>query len=76
MSLLDQIKEEPVLFQSVVQAGLAVVSGYNLIPGLTQDKMGLLLAFSASLLGFFTRRVVTPTSKPKNDAGTPLVPTQ
>jgi hypothetical protein len=76
MSLLNRIKEEPVLFQTVVQASLAVIAGWELIPGLTQEKMGLLLAFSAALLGFYTRSAVTPTSNPKNDAGTPLVPKQ
>jgi len=74
MSLIQQIKEEPVLFQGVIQAGLAVVAGYGWVPGLTQEKMGLLLAFSAAILVFFTRRAVTPTANPKTDDGTPLVP--
>ncbi len=74
MLIVQQIKEEPVLFQGVIQAALAVVAGFGWIPDLTQDRMGLLLAFSAAVLAFLTRRAVTPTANPKSTDERPLVP--
>lgn len=76
MWLLKQIKEEPVMFYALIQATLSLVLGLSLIPSLTQDKMGYILAFTAALLAFLTRRVVTPTANPKTDDGTPLMPKQ
>lgn len=74
MFIIQQIKEEPVLFQGVVQAALAVITGFGWVPGLTQDKMGLLLALSAAVLAFLTRRSVTPMANPRTNDDTPLVP--
>ena len=49
---------EPVAFLTVVQAGLALAVGFG-VP-ITTQQMGLLMAFSAALLGFVTRSKVTP----------------
>jgi membrane protein implicated in regulation of membrane protease activity len=74
MWVIKQIKEEPVMFQGVIQAGLAMVAGFGVFPFLTQANMGLMLAFSAALLAWATRTAVTPMSNPRNDAGEQLVP--
>jgi len=65
------IKSEPVLFQGVVQAALAlgVAFGLNLSP----EATGALLAFSAAVLSFATRTHVTPLANPRTGDGTPLV---
>jgi hypothetical protein len=74
MWIVQRINEEPVLFQGTLQAGLALVVGFKWVAELSELQMGLLLAFSASVLSLLTRRVVTPVTNPKADDGTPLVP--
>jgi hypothetical protein len=66
--MFELIKEEPVAFQALVQAALAVVAGFGWMPGLTQETMGLLLGFSAAALAFVTRGVVSPTLRTPPDA--------
>jgi hypothetical protein len=67
-----RIEEEPVAFQAVLQAALALSVSFGL--ELTDDQVASLLGFTALLLGFLTRRVVTPLANPKDDAGNRLVP--
>jgi hypothetical protein len=74
MWFVEQVRQEPVVFQGLIQASLAMVAGFGLVPKLTQDKMGLVLAFSAALLAFLTRRVVTPAANPPENKGAAQVP--
>jgi hypothetical protein len=50
---------EPVMFLSVIQAGLALGMGFGM--HLTTEQMALVMAFSAAVLGLITRTQVTPT---------------
>ena len=70
--LFKQIRREPVMFQSLVQASLALLTGFGVF-NVTENQMGLILAFTAALLAFITRSVVTPwpegkVAKPKTPA--------
>lgn len=60
--IVDYAKAEPVAFQGVIQAGLALLVGFGLI-SLTTEQTGLALAFTAALLGLVARRHVTPNAK-------------
>ncbi len=68
----QKIKEEPVLFQGLLQAFLALLMAFGL--KLDATKIGAILAFSAAVLSFVTRQVVTPTANPRASDGTKLVP--
>ena len=72
--MLTLIKKEPVLFQAVVQAGLALAVSFGF--GLDATQTGSLLAFSAAVLSFVTRTQVTPVANPKLPDGTPLMTRQ
>ena len=61
--MLSLIKTEPVLFQGVVQAGLALAVAFGI--GLDAAQTGSLLAFSAAILSFATRTQVTPVANLK-----------
>lgn len=58
---------EPALIIGMVQAGLALAIGFGL--ALTSVQMGLILAFTASVLAFVTRSQVTPAEGSGNQAG-------
>jgi hypothetical protein len=49
---------EPAAFLAVVQAALALGIGFG--APISTEQMGLLMAFSAALLGLWTRAKVTP----------------
>ncbi len=68
----QKIKQEPVLFQGLIQALLALLIAFGL--KLEPGKMGAILAFSAAVLSFLTRQVVTPSANPRAKDGTQLVP--
>jgi len=70
--LWRRVKEEPVAFQSIIQTVLALAISFGL--KLSGNTVGSILAVTAAILGFATRSVVTPTSNPKADDGTPLIP--
>ena len=70
--MLASIKQEPVMFQALIQATLAMLMGFGAID-ITPDNAALVLAFTAALLGFLTRRVVTPVSNPRSSDGIALV---
>lgn len=53
------IKQEPVLFQALVQATIALLIGFDVFD-ITEQQFGLLMAFTAALLAFITRKAVTP----------------
>lgn len=65
--MLTLIKSEPVLFQGVIQAGLALAVAFG--SNLDAVQTGSILAFSAAILSFATRRQVTPLAK---SSGAPI----
>ncbi len=58
-SIWERITDEPAFTLALVQAALSLAVGFGL--NLTTEQMALLLAFTASLLGWITRSQVTPT---------------
>ncbi len=70
--LFKQIKEEPVLFQMVIQTLLPLLVALGFLR-LSEERLGAIYAFAAALLSFFTRTQVTPVSNPKDNAGNKLV---
>jgi len=70
--MIRLIKQEPVLFQGIIQAALALLGAFGVKLGAVQ--VGSILALSAAILSFWTRNRVTPTAAPKADDGAPLVP--
>ena len=68
----QKIKGEPVLFQGLIQALLALLIAFGL--KLDVKETGAILALTAAVLSFATRQVVTPTANPKDSNGTRLVP--
>lgn len=75
MKLFNQIRQEPVLFQGVVQAFFPVLISFGIIK-LQENQLGTLYAFTAALLAFITRIHVTPISNPKDGNGNQLAPKQ
>ncbi len=52
------IREEPVLLQGLVQAAIAMLMAFGL--GWTAEQVGVVLAFTATLLAVIARAMVTP----------------
>lgn len=73
MWLFKQIRQEPVLFQGLVQALFPVLVAFGVLQ-LQESQLGVLYAFTAALLSFLTRTQVTPLSNPRDDAGNRLAP--
>jgi uncharacterized membrane protein YjjP (DUF1212 family) len=71
--IIDQIRQEPVLFQGVIQAFFPVLIAFGILK-LQEEQLGVLYAFTASLLAFLTRIHVTPLSNPRDANGKRLVP--
>ena len=69
--MLSLIKNEPVLFQGVIQAGLALA--VTLGSGLDANQTASILGFTAAILSFATRTQVTPIAKPKASDGAELI---
>ena len=57
-AIWDRITNEPVMTLAVVQAGIALAVSFGL--GWTAEQVGVVVAFSAAILGFIARRQVTP----------------
>ena len=72
MWLWQRIKEEPVLFQGLIQALIALGTAFGF--DLDAAKVGAITAASAALLSFLTRQVVTPLANPRDANGKPLTP--
>jgi len=72
MWLWQQIKQEPVLFQGLIQAVIALGTTFGL--NLDATKVGAITAVTAALLSFLTRQVVTPLANPRDANGKPLTP--
>ncbi|MCC3460304.1 MAG: hypothetical protein EAZ60_01060 [Oscillatoriales cyanobacterium] len=72
MWLFKQIRQEPVLFQGLIQALFPVLVAFGVLQ-LQESQLATLYAFTAALLSFLTRTQVTPLSNPRNDSGNRLV---
>jgi hypothetical protein len=59
--MLQRIKEEPVAFQALLQALIAMAVTFGL--QLEAAEVAAILAVTAAVLGFFTRQAVTPIVK-------------
>jgi hypothetical protein len=55
------LQEEPVLTLAVVQSGIAMLVGFGL--AWTGEQVGLVVGFSAAVLGWIARSQVTPNSR-------------
>ena len=51
---------EPAMLLAMVQAGLALAMGFGL--ALTTEQLSLILAFTATVAGFWTRSKVSPAA--------------
>jgi hypothetical protein len=71
-NLARNIKQEPVMFQGLVQATLGLFLAFGL--KLSPQQIGGILAFSAAFLSWVTRIQVTPLMAPRTNAGDRLVP--
>lgn len=78
--MMKKIKEQPVLFWSNLTTVVESVIGAVLILGLvmwTPEQVGSIMLAVAALGGFLSKFVqgkVTPTHRPRDDAGNPLTP--
>lgn len=52
---------EPVMYLGLIQSALAMGIGFGL--DLSTEQTGLIMAFSAAVLGFIARQAVTPIEK-------------
>jgi hypothetical protein len=59
--IVDYLRREPVAFQGVVQASLAMLVGFGLISW-TAEQTALAMGFCAAILGFLARSQVSPTA--------------
>jgi hypothetical protein len=66
-----RIQQEPVMFQSIIQAVLALGVAFG--TALSVEKIGAILALSAAVLSFMTRSQVTPTINLTPQSTTPLM---
>lgn len=57
----DNVQAEPVAAQAMIQSALGLGTAFGL--GWTGGQVAALLAFSATLLAFWTRKAVTPNVK-------------
>ena len=73
MGLFQQIKQEPVLFQGLIQALFPVLVAFGIFK-VSGEQLGTLYAFTAALLSFFARTQVTPLANPRDNAGNKLAP--
>jgi len=65
------VKGEPVLFQGVIQAALALAIAFG--GSISATQVGSILALSAAILSWITRRQVTPVGNPRTLDGTSRV---
>lgn len=71
------LSREPVAVQAVIQAAIAMAMGFGF--DISPEQMGLILMFTAAVLGLITRQQVTPfisTGVPVKSKGTIEVPRQ
>lgn len=72
VGLWQRINNEPAVVMAIVQSGLALGLAFGV--DLTEEQLGGLLAFTALVLGFATRSVVTPVldkPQPKSEEEPP-----
>lgn len=58
MNFIALIKSEPILFQALIQTGIAMFMAFGL--GITVEQMGAVMAFTAAVCAFIARAQVTP----------------
>lgn len=63
----NRFQEEPVMVLEIVQAALALIVGFGI--GLSGEQVALIMAFSATVVGFLTRQRVTPLARPNLSDG-------
>ena len=71
MKFIDMIRQEPVMFQALIQAALALLISFGL--KLNSTQVGAVVAFSAAIVSFWTRTKVTPMANPVGSDGTRLL---
>ena len=71
MKVIDMIRQEPVMFQALLQTAVALLAAFGL--QLNPSQVGAVVAFSAAALSFWTRTQVTPTSNPMSNDGARLI---
>lgn len=71
-AIITLVKQEPVAFQAVIQAVIALGTSFGL--SWNAGQVGAVVTCSAALLAFLTRQAVTPTANPRNSTGVALVP--
>lgn len=69
----QRILEEPVFAQALIVAAIAMGTAFGL--GWTGAQVGAVTAFSAAVLGFLTRKSVTPLAAPVIAEGTTVTVT-
>jgi hypothetical protein len=60
--IVARAQAEPVAFQGILQAGLALLIGFGLVSW-TSEQTGLALALTAAILTLVARRHVTPNAR-------------
>lgn len=58
LTIWGRISQEPSVVMAIIQAGIALALSFGV--DLSEVQLGALLAFTALVLGFATRSVVTP----------------
>lgn len=71
MWLFKQIRQEPVLFQALLQSFFLVLIAFGNLK-LQDNQVTALYAVSAAFLSFITRTQVTPISNPRDAHGNQL----
>ncbi len=71
--IFNQIKQEPVMFQMVIQTLLPLLVAFGVVT-LSEQRLGAIYAFAAALLSFVARTQVTPLANPRDNAGNSLTP--
>jgi hypothetical protein len=66
------IKQEPVAFQAVIQALMALGTSFGL--NLSAGQVGAIVTCTAAALAFLTRQAVTPTFASQGVGGRQLAP--
>lgn len=57
------VRKEPVMFQGVLQASIALLAAFGM--SMSVEQVGAVLAFTAAVLTFVTRSQVTPVADPR-----------
>ena len=61
-TLLRLVRREPVLFTTLVQTGISLVTAFGL--NLTAEQQAAILAFTGAVLALCARRLTVPVHRP------------